>query len=223
MMPQFSRLDPIEGIGRMFAMRSFIELAKASRSSASSRSSRRLVLWKDAPTLMALGREPLQQAIGHAVQISGKALLVISCGLLIIAGIDVPYQLWQYAKQMRMSREKSARNTRKAKARPKSRAASGRCSRQLRRQRMMQEVPKADVVVDNPTHFAVALQVRREAHARADRGREGRRRDRREDPRVAGEHAVPIFEARRSRACSIATSTSATRSRRRCTWRSRRS
>ena len=105
MMPQFSRLNPLEGIKRMFAMRSLVELAKAMAKFGVVAVIATIVLWNDAPALMGLGREPLQQAIGHAIQLSGKALLVISAGLLIIAGIDVPYQLWQYAKQMRMSRQ----------------------------------------------------------------------------------------------------------------------
>jgi flagellar biosynthetic protein FlhB len=71
MAPQFNRLNPLEGVKRMFAMRSFVELAKALAKFALVAVIATIVLWNDAPALMALGREPLEQAIGHAVQVSG--------------------------------------------------------------------------------------------------------------------------------------------------------
>lgn len=195
MMPQFSRLNPLEGIKRMFAMRSLIELAKAMAKFGVVAIVASIVLWNDAPTLMGLGREPLQQAIGHAVQISGKALLVISAGLLIIAGIDVPYQLWQYAKQMRMSREEIREEYKESEGSPEVKGRIRQMQQQLARQRMMQDVPKADVVVTNPTHFAVALKYdekRMRAPIVVAKGADVIAAKIRE---VAGEHAVPIFEA----------------------------
>jgi flagellar biosynthetic protein FlhB len=195
MMPQFSRLNPIEGIKRMFAMRSLVELAKAMAKFGVVAVIATIVLWNDAPALMALGREPLQQAIGHAVQLSGKALLVISAGLLIIAGIDVPYQLWQYAKQMRMSREEIREEYKESEGSPEVKGRIRQLQQQLARQRMMQEVPKADVVVTNPTHFAVALKYdekRMRAPIVVAKGADEIAAKIRE---VAGEHKVPIFEA----------------------------
>jgi flagellar biosynthetic protein FlhB len=195
MAPQFSRLNPLEGIKRMFALRSLIELAKAMAKFGVVAIIASIVLWNDASTLMALGREPLQQAIGHAVQISGKALLVISAGLLIIAGIDVPYQLWQYAKQMRMSREEIREEYKESEGSPEVKGRIRQLQQQLARQRMMQEVPKADVVVTNPTHFAVALKYdekRMRAPIVVAKGVDVIAAKIRE---VAGENAVPIFEA----------------------------
>lgn len=195
MMPQFSRLNPLEGIKRMFALRSLVELTKAMAKFGVVAIIASIVLWKDAPTLMALGREPLQQAIGHAAQISGKALLLISAGLLIIAGIDVPYQLWQYAKQMRMSREEIRQEYKESEGSPEVKGRIRQMQQQLARQRMMQDVPKADVVVTNPTHFAVALKYdekRMRAPIVVAKGADVIAAKIRE---VAGEHAVPIFEA----------------------------
>jgi flagellar biosynthesis protein FlhB len=195
MMPQFSRLNPLEGIKRMFAMRSLVELAKAMAKFGVVAVIAVIVLWKDAPALMALGREPLQQAIGHAVQLSGKALLVISAGLLIIAGIDVPYQLWQYAKQMRMSREEIREEYKESEGSPEVKGRIRQLQQERARRRMMQEVPKADVVVTNPTHFAVALKYdekRMRAPIVVAKGADVIAAKIRE---VAGEHAVPIFEA----------------------------
>jgi flagellar biosynthetic protein FlhB len=193
--PQFNRLNPLEGVKRMFAMRSLVELAKALAKFALVAVIATIVLWNDAAELMALGREPLEQAIGHAVQISGKALLVISAGLLIIAGFDVPYQLFSYAKQMRMSREEIREEYKESEGSPEIKGRIRQMQQQLARQRMMQEVPKADVVVVNPTHFAVALKYdekRMRAPIVVAKGVELVAAKIRE---VAGEHAVPIFEA----------------------------
>ena len=195
MMPQFSRLNPLEGLKRMFAMRNLVEIIKAFAKFGVVAIIAIIVLWNDAPALMALGREPLQQAIGHAVQLSGKALLVISAGLLIIAGIDVPYQLWQYAKQMRMSREEIREEYKESEGSPEVKGRIRQLQQQLARQRMMQEVPKADVVVTNPTHFAVALKYdekRMRAPIVVAKGVDAIAAKIRE---VAGEHTVPIFEA----------------------------
>jgi flagellar biosynthetic protein FlhB len=195
MAPQFNRLNPLEGVKRMFAMRSLVELAKAMAKFGLVAVIATILLWNDAAELMALGREPLEQAIGHAVQMSGKALLVISAGLLIIAGFDVPYQLWQYAKQMRMSREEIREEHKESEGSPEVKGRIRQLQQQMARQRMMQEVPKADVVVVNPTHFAVALKYdekRMRAPIVVAKGVDLVAAKIRE---VAGEHAVPIFEA----------------------------
>jgi len=195
MMPQFSRLNPLEGIKRMFAMRSLVELAKAMAKFGVVAVIATIVLWNDAPALMGLGREPLQQAIGHAIQLSGKALLVISAGLLIIAGIDVPYQLWQYAKQMRMSRQEIREEYKESEGSPEVKGRIRQLQQEVARRRMMQEVPKADVIVTNPTHFAVALKYdekRMRAPIVVAKGVDVIAAKIRE---VAGENAVPIFEA----------------------------
>jgi len=106
---------------------------------------------------MSLGREPIGSAIGHAVSLSGHALIAMSSALLLIAGIDVPYQLWSYAKQMRMSREEIRQEAKESDGSPEVKAQIRRMQQEMAQRRMMEDVPKADVVVTNPTHFAVAL------------------------------------------------------------------
>lgn len=195
LMPQFNRLNPFAGIKRMFAMRSVIELMKALAKFGVVAVIAALVLWKDAPALLALGRESTAEAIVHAVKLSGSALILISAGMLLIAGFDVPYQLWQYAKQLKMTREEVRREMKESDGSPEVKGRIRQLQQQMARQRMMQDVPKADVIVTNPTHFAVALRydekrmrapvvVAKGADLVAARIRE-----------VANEHAVPIFEA----------------------------
>jgi len=113
----------------------------------------------------------------------------------VIAGIDVPYQLWQYAKQLKMTREEVRQEMKDAEGSPELKGHIRRMQREIASRRMMQDVPKADVIVTNPTHFAVALRyddkrmrapivVAKGADLIAARIRE-----------VATEHKVPIFEA----------------------------
>lgn len=195
LMPNFGRLNPLEGIKRMFTARSLVELGKALAKFATVAVVAVLVLWKDAPALLALGREPTALAIGHAIELSGKGLLAISAGLLLIAAVDVPYQLWQYAQQLKMSREEIRQELKESEGSPEVKGRIRQLQQEIARRRMMQDVPKADVVVTNPTHFAVALRYddkRMRAPIVVAKGTDlvaARIRE------IAAEHQVPIFEA----------------------------
>jgi flagellar biosynthetic protein FlhB len=195
LMPQFSRLNPLEGVKRMFSMRAVIELVKTLAKFGIVGLVAVFVLWNDVTTLLNLGQEPLHQAIAHTISLSGKALIAITSGLLIIAGIDVPYQLYTYAKQLKMSRQEIREEHKESEGSPEVKGRIRQLQQQMARQRMMQDVPKADVIVTNPTHFAVALRydegrmrapivVAKGADLIAARIRE-----------IAAENNVPIFEA----------------------------
>lgn len=195
LMPQFNRLNPLSGVKRMFSSRSIVELMKALAKFGVVAVIAAMVLWRDASALLALGREPTAQAIIHAVQLSGSALILISSGMLLIAGVDVPYQLWQYAKQLKMTREEVRREMKESEGSPEVKGRIRQLQQQMARQRMMADVQKADVIVTNPTHFAVALKYddkRMRAPIVVAKGVDlvaARIRE------IAREHAVPIFEA----------------------------
>jgi flagellar biosynthesis protein FlhB len=195
LLPKFSRLSPLEGFKRMFSMRAVVELVKTLAKFGVVGLVAVLVLWKDTPALLSLGQQPLDQAIAHTIQLSGKALLAITAGLIIIAGIDVPYQLWTHAEELKMSRQEVREEHKESEGSPEVKGRIRQVQQQMARQRMMQDVPKADVIVTNPTHFAVALRydekrmrapivVAKGADLIAARIRE-----------IATEHSVPIFEA----------------------------
>ena len=144
---------------------------------------------------MGLGREPVHAAIGHAMSITGSALISLTCALVLIAAIDVPFQLWQYNREMRMSREEIRQENRESEGSPEMSGRIRAMQREMAERRMMDDVPKADVIVVNPTHYAVALRyddktmraptvVAKGVDLMAARIRE-----------VASEHKVPIFEA----------------------------
>lgn len=191
----FARLDPIAGFGRLFSLRSLVELSKAFVKFLLVAGTAYLVLHSEAAHMLALGNERLATALGDSVRLVADALLIMSATLGLIAGVDVPWQLWQHHKELRMTREEIREEHKESEGSPESKSRMRRAQRDLIRRRMMHEVPKADVVVTNPTHFAVALRydenrmraprvVAKGADLIAARIRE-----------IATEHSVPVFEA----------------------------
>jgi flagellar biosynthetic protein FlhB len=109
------------------------------------------------PQMMGLSSEPLQGAIAHSAALAGYSLLVLCFGLVAIAAFDVPFQLWQHSRDLKMTREEVKEEYKESEGSPETRGRIREAQRALARGRMMQEVPKADVVITNPTHYAVAL------------------------------------------------------------------
>jgi flagellar biosynthesis protein FlhB len=193
--PNFTRLSPIAGFGRMFSMRGVVELAKAFAKFGLIALIAAIFLWVKRAELLQLGSEPPAAAISHAITLSGHALLALAGALVLIAAVDVPWQLFQHMKQLRMTRQEIRDELKESEGNPEVKGKIRQIQQDMARRRMMQEVPKADVVVTNPTHFAVALRyddkrmrapivIAKGADAVAARIRE-----------VATEHNVPLFEA----------------------------
>ena len=193
--PDFTRLDPIAGLGRFFSAHGAVELGKAFGKFLIVATVAVAVLHKQAPHLLALGAAPMRTAITQAASLASDALLAVSGGLVLIAAIDVPWQLWQYSDKLKMTRDEIRQEFKESEGAPEVRSRIRRTQREYARRRMMHEVPKADVVVVNPTHFAVALRYdenRMRAPLVVAKGTDlvaARIRE------IATEHAVPIFEA----------------------------
>jgi flagellar biosynthetic protein FlhB len=98
-------MNPATGIGRMFSARGVIELCKGLAKVGVVGAIAFVLLKGLTPQLLGLSAEPLGNAIGHAAALAGYALLVLTCGLALIAAVDVPFQLWQHGKDLRMTRE----------------------------------------------------------------------------------------------------------------------
>ncbi len=195
LVPDFQRLDPLAGLGRMFSMRGVVELAKAFAKFALVAAVAAWLLWRSAGDLLALGGEPIGTAIGHATRLVATTVLGLAGALLLIAAIDVPYQLWRHARELRMSREEIRQESKESDGSPEVKGRIRQVQQALVRGRMLQDVPAADVIVTNPTHFAVALRYD-ERRARAPvvvaKGTDliaARIRE------IAGEHGITIVEA----------------------------
>ena len=157
LMPQFSKLNPATGLGRMFSARGSVELGKGIAKVFVVSMIGWVLLKGMTPQLLGLSSEPLQGAIGHSAALAGYSLLVLCFGLVAIAAFDVPFQLWQHSRDLKMTREEVKEEYKESEGSPETRGRIREAQRALARGRMMQEVPKADVVITNPTHYAVAL------------------------------------------------------------------
>lgn len=154
---QWERLDPIKGLGRVFAWRGLIELVKALAKFTLVAVAAVVLIWNLSGPMLGLGNEPLERALTHTAHLVGWSFLVLSLAMLVIAAADVPFQLWDYARQLRMTRQELKDEHKETEGRPEVRSRIRGLQRELARRRMMAEVPKADVIVTNPTHYAVAL------------------------------------------------------------------
>ena len=157
LMPKFSKLNPIAGIGRMFSTETLAELVKTIVKSLLVGTIAWWVISGNLQTLMALMSEPLHEALAHTLQLVARSCALIIGSLLLVAAIDVPYQLWSHHRKLRMSREDLRQEQKESDGDPQVKAQIRRQQQQMAKRRMMAEVPKADIIVTNPTHFAVAL------------------------------------------------------------------
>jgi flagellar biosynthetic protein FlhB len=155
--PNFGKINPLAGIGRMFSTNSLAELFKALAKSVLIGGVAYLVIAGNLEAVMALMAQPAHTALPHAIWLVVRNCTLIAATLLLVALIDVPYQLWSYYRKLRMSREDLRQEHKESEGDPHIKAQIRRQQQQMARRRMMSEVPKADIVVTNPTHFAVAL------------------------------------------------------------------
>lgn len=153
----FNRMDPIKGLQRMFSRQSVAELVKAVLKALLIGGVLYWVVIHEQDRLFALLGQPVETALISFAQVLLYSFLAIIAGLALIAAIDVPFQLWQYHDRLKMTYEELKREARESEGDPHLKARIRSQQRELARSRMMSEVPKADVVVTNPTHFAVAL------------------------------------------------------------------
>jgi flagellar biosynthetic protein FlhB len=158
----FSRMDPIKGVQRMFSWHSLGELVKAILKALLIGGIIFWVVQRQQGQLFALilqSVEPALASFGHMVVF---AMIGLVAGLALIAAIDVPFQLWRYYAGLRMTKEELRQEMKELEGDPYLKARIRSQQREMARRRMMAEVPKADVVVTNPTHFAVALKYDRD-------------------------------------------------------------
>ena len=151
------KLNPIKGFKRIFSANSLNELVKALAKFSLVALVAVFWLWYSADDLLHLGRQPIRPAITSALQTCGISLLIVSTTLILIALADVPFQLWKYNKKLKMTRQEVRDEHKDTEGRPEVKSRIRSLQQQIASRRMMEEVPNADVVITNPTHYAVAL------------------------------------------------------------------
>lgn len=155
--PKLERLDPIKGLGRLFSSRSLVELGKAIAKLVLIGGVSTAFLWSLRDQILAPPVAEVDQDLFHAFHLFGVVLIVLAAATLLIAFIDVPYQLWDHHKKLRMTRQEVRDENKETEGRPEVKGRIRQLQRDLSKRRMMEEVPKADLVVANPTHVSVAL------------------------------------------------------------------
>ena len=189
------RLNPLKGIKRVFGANGLNELVKAMAKFSLVAVIGVSWLWYSADDLLSLGREPVGQAIRDSLKLCGVSLLVVSLGLIVIAAFDVPFQLWQYEKKLRMTRQQVKDEFKETEGRPEVKARVRAMQQQIATRRMMEELPTADVVITNPTHYAVALKYDDTSMGAPRVIAKGKDLLAKRIREVAQEHGVPLFSA----------------------------
>ncbi|TDN67971.1 flagellar biosynthesis protein FlhB [Paraburkholderia sp. BL10I2N1] len=193
--PNFSRLDPVAGLGRMFSINGPIQLGLSVAKTLVVGVIGATAIWQRRDEILALATQPLLAALSNAFHLIAVCCGMTVAGMFLVAALDVPYQIWTFHKKLRMTKEDVKREHRENEGDPQVKGRIRQQQRAMARRRMMREVPKADVVVTNPTHFAVALQytdgemrapkvIAKGVNLVAARIRE-----------LAAEHNVPLLEA----------------------------
>lgn len=157
MAPKFSRMNPLSGIKRMFSMSALMELGKALAKFLVVLTAVFLLLNIMREDLLSLAKEAMPYAIYHSVWILGKSLFILACSLIIIALVDIPFQIYDNKQKLKMTKQEVRDEYKDTEGKPEVKAKVRQLQREVADRKMLAEVPNADVVITNPTHFAVAL------------------------------------------------------------------
>ena len=155
--PKFSKINPLNGLKRMFGVKAAVELGKALLKFTLVSCAVAWVLIDNVGTLNKISRMALEPGLSVAGELLTRSSLIMACALAVIAMIDVPFQRWQFNKQMRMTKQEVKDEMKDMEGRPEIKAQIRRRQREMSNARMMDGVKNADVVITNPEHFAVAL------------------------------------------------------------------
>ncbi len=193
--PKFGKLNPFNGIKRMFSAHSLIELIKALGKAILVGGIGAWVVWTNRDEVLQLVSEPVVSSIPHLNKMIWWSFAAIMSGMVLIVIIDVPFVLYEHTKKLRMTKEEVRQESKETEGDPQVKGRIRSMQREIARRRMMSEIPTADVVVTNPTHYSVALKysedkmrapivVAKGSHLLAAKIKE-----------IAKEHNVPILEA----------------------------
>ncbi|MCC7329027.1 MAG: flagellar biosynthesis protein FlhB [Gammaproteobacteria bacterium] len=194
-LPQWSRLDPVKGMQRILSVRGLVEVAKALAKGLVIGGFAFICMAWARGEVLSLGTAPLGSAMGQAAHLVAVTLIACSFGMLLVALADAPFQMWSHNRELRMTRQEVREELKETEGRPEVRSRIRSLQQQLANRRMMKSVPTADVVVTNPTHFAVALRYdekRMRAPVVVAKGADHVAARIRE---LAGRHRVALFEA----------------------------
>ncbi len=160
--PELSKIDPFKGMGRLFSLRSVVELVKSILKMGIVGVVAYIVIKNEVANFMPLADQGVWGIMSYMGRISFKILLTTCWVLILLAILDYLYQRWEHEKSLRMTRQEIKDEYKNTDGNPIIKARIRRLQRDMARKRMMAAVPKADVVITNPTHLAIALKYDQE-------------------------------------------------------------
>lgn len=157
---KWDRVSPMAGLRRLYSLTSVADVPKSLLRVSVVGAAAYALISGQLQELEALPQQPGKQAIGHAIAMAGWAFFVLCGALGAIALIDVPFQLWNHRRQLRMTKTQVRDEFKEAEGNPEVKSRLRMLQRELANRRMMEAIPTADVVLVNPTHYAVALKYK---------------------------------------------------------------
>jgi len=154
---KFDKLNPISGIKRLFSMNSLMELAKALAKFVLIVGTAVFLLWHNVYELLSLGRNGLETGLSDASGLLISSFFIVCLSTVLIASVDVPFQIWNHSKQLKMTKQQVKDEMKDTEGKPEVKAQIRALQQELANRRMMEAIPDADVIITNPTHFAIAL------------------------------------------------------------------
>jgi flagellar biosynthetic protein FlhB len=189
------RISPLSGIKRIFSSKGLMELVKAMLKLVFVSTVAIVFLWSKRYEFLGLGYLPLEVAMHQGAWLIGMSFLVVSSSLIFITVIDVPFQLWDHSQKLKMTLQEVRDEMKDTEGKPEIKSKVRQMQQEMAQRRMMDAVPDADVIITNPTHYAVALkydQAKMAAPVVVAMGKDLIALRIRE---IAQENAVEIFEA----------------------------
>ncbi|MDA9557545.1 flagellar biosynthesis protein FlhB [Vibrio sp.] len=158
--PKLSKMSPLAGFKRMFGVQSLVELLKSILKVLLVAGAAFYIMHSMQGDLLQLGQEVYPLNFFHALDMLVNFVLLISCTLLIVAAIDIPFQIWQHNNQLKMTLQEVKDEHKDMEGKPEVKGRIRQLQREMAQSRMMAEVPQADVIITNPEHFSVALRYK---------------------------------------------------------------
>ena len=192
---KLEKLNPIKGLARIFSLKGLVELVKALAKFVLLLGAAILVFFTIDQQLLSLTSMTPKAAGIEAVSVLVQVLLILSATTILIVALDVPFELWNHQKQLRMTKQEVRDEMKETDGNPQVKQRIRTMQRQLAESRMMEDVKTADVVITNPTHYAVALQYLDRPGSAPRLVAKGKDLTAFRIRSIATEHDIPLFEA----------------------------
>lgn len=193
--PRFERLNPLTGLQRFFSLSSLMDIGKVTLVAILLGVVGAYTVASHMSEFAALSLQSLPSALSQLSSILLAAFTLLAGTLAVSAALDVPYQITRYRNMLRMTLQEAREEEKESQGDPRIKQNVRRAMREMARKRMMAAVPKADVVVTNPTHFSVALKYLQDRHRAPVVVAKGMGAVAQRIRELAGENGVPTLEA----------------------------